>query len=1103
MKTLFSKITLLLIGLIFTLHVKAQVFDYVNSGLSNPVGFTIDNGKMYIGSIGTAKIQTVDMSDPNLIPQDFVNNINFPTEFVVLGNELYFSYNLNKVGKIDLTSSTPVVTDVLSGFSSTSQLYGLAVKNNFIYVSFRNSGEIIRFDYTLGINPPIETVASNLGTFVGQIVIDGNYLYVPRGSDKKISRIDLSQTGFPVEDIVTISEDEFGPSGLGIKNNTLYYSSNYLKSVDLNNLSAPPVTYLSGLSPSFWHILFDSNEMYISQQTANRIVRFEDNFINPTTSPDYNVLVNFYNSNNGTNWENDTHWLDTTQSLYSWHGVVTENNRVISLNSINNNVSGALQSDFGNLDLLSNLRITGSGLTGLPSEITNLNNLENIQLSNNELSGVLPDFSSLPLLEILNIQNNNYLFGDLEPNFQSNINITNFFYSSQSNISDDVTQYVTIGQNITLDATTTGSNNQYQWFFNDQTLANETSPLITLNNIQQSQLGEYRCEITNSLVTDLTLETGKFYVIEQSPDFTLSPNGITCLCPNANFGDSGTLVINGEIKTFTKRTEQELRDLALANPQDPNIPLTCTSGITDMSSMFDGLFTDPILASFNQNLEHWDVSNVTDMTNMFLSASTFNQPLNSWDVSSVTSMFQMLGGASSFNQPLDNWDVGNVITMTRMFLGANSFNQNIDSWDVSSVSNMIAMFSGTAFNQPLNSWVVSNATNFGSMFVNSSFNQPLDNWDVSNVVDMSFMFSNSEYNHSLNSWNVSNVVNMAGMFNGAPFFNQSLNEWNVTSVVNMDGLFADSNFNQDISSWCVEQLASAPVDFSLNAPLQSGFLPNWGASCNIPNTEFVLGDDNTTCLCPDAEIGDLGTININGQLRTFTKRSENMLRGLVNADINNQQIALTCTSAVTDMSNLFKDKTDFNQTLEHWDVSNVANMSGMFENATSFNIPVDEDADLMSEFSSSNLLLSGWDVSNVTDMDFMFKNATVFNQDISMWCVEQIPSEPTEFSFNSALQDSFKPNWGATCTLGLTDQVDFSFTMYPNPTRDVLYIGNPSMNNIDKLIVYNTNGKVVMLKNVIDQQQIRIDLSELASGMYLIQINTQDDQNITRRIIKD
>jgi len=53
-------------------------------------------------------------------------------------------------------------------------------------------------------------------------------------------------------------------------------------------------------------------------------------------------------------------------------------------------------------------------------------------------------------------------------------------------------------------------------------------------------------------------------------------------------------------------------------------------------------------------------------------------------------------------------------------------------------------------------------------------------------------------------------------------------------------------------------------------------------------------------------------------------------------------------------------------------------------------------------------------VSSVTDMDNMFYNAPSFNQDISEWCVTNISSEPTQFSFGSPLSESNKPVWG-TC----------------------------------------------------------------------------------------
>jgi len=45
-------------------------------------------------------------------------------------------------------------------------------------------------------------------------------------------------------------------------------------------------------------------------------------------------------------------------------------------------------------------------------------------------------------------------------------------------------------------------------------------------------------------------------------------------------------------------------------------------------------------------------------------------------------------------------------------------------------------------------------------------------------------------------------------------------------------------------------------------------------------------------------------------------------------------------------------------------------------------------------------------------MNFMFRNALVFNQDLSGWCVNQIPVEPFEFADNTDFARRFLPKLG-------------------------------------------------------------------------------------------
>ena len=72
--------------------------------------------------------------------------------------------------------------------------------------------------------------------------------------------------------------------------------------------------------------------------------------------------------------------------------------------------------------------------------------------------------------------------------------------------------------------------------------------------------------------------------------------------------------------------------------------------------MLSSNLKQPYNFNFNQPLNDWNVSNVTNMRCMFYAASNFNQPLNDWNVSNVTNMDNMLS-FSSFNQLLNNWNV--------------------------------------------------------------------------------------------------------------------------------------------------------------------------------------------------------------------------------------------------------------------------------------------------------------------------------------------------------------------------------------------------------------------------------------------------------------
>ena len=126
------------------------------------------------------------------------------------------------------------------------------------------------------------------------------------------------------------------------------------------------------------------------------------------------------------------------------------------------------------------------------------------------------------------------------------------------------------------------------------------------------------------------------------------------------------------------------------------------------------------LATYGE-INTWDVSLITNMSQLFYQKSTFNNDISAWDVSNVTDMSYMFRAATSFDQDLSTWNVSNVINMLDMFAYTDAFNQDISGWDVSSVTNMETMFRITnSFNQDISMWDVSNVTNFLFMFIGAN-----------------------------------------------------------------------------------------------------------------------------------------------------------------------------------------------------------------------------------------------------------------------------------------------------------------------------------------------------------------------------------------------
>jgi surface protein len=266
-------------------------------------------------------------------------------------------------------------------------------------------------------------------------------------------------------------------------------------------------------------------------------------------------------------------------------------------------------------------------------------------------------------------------------------------------------------------------------------------------------------------------------------------------------------------------------------------------------------------------------------------------------------------------------------------------------------------------------------------------------------IDLSYMFDFQSVGNTTFkgvganwNWDTSKVGQMRYMFRNATNFNQNIGNWNTSAVTNMAGMFQSAtNFNQNINY------------------------------------------DSTTGVWNTVKVGNMG----------------GMFLGATNFNNGCAAAASTCpmnwnTSAVTDMSYMFRSAAAFNQNIGSWNTSKVTNMVSMFQSATNFNQDISRKTGSVNQpngvisdngaFDNTPTSDDAWYTGCVgrggttpaggtgtcptqqgaasTAMNSMFNVATNFNQNLTNWCVSQYASMPT--SFATVATWTQRPVWG-TC----------------------------------------------------------------------------------------
>ena len=136
-----------------------------------------------------------------------------------------------------------------------------------------------------------------------------------------------------------------------------------------------------------------------------------------------------------------------------------------------------------------------------------------------------------------------------------------------------------------------------------------------------------------------------------------------------------------------------------------------TSKVTSMASMFNNCRN---LASLD--LSSWDTSKVTNMNSTFSGCSSLVElNLTGWNTSSLSAMTAMFNGCSNLQKILgiEHFNISQVTDLGSVFNGCGITSINLDSWDFNGVTNVSNMFRSSKIQTiDTTNWDVSTITSF-------------------------------------------------------------------------------------------------------------------------------------------------------------------------------------------------------------------------------------------------------------------------------------------------------------------------------------------------------------------------------------------------------
>jgi heat shock protein HslJ len=87
--------------------------------------------------------------------------------------------------------------------------------------------------------------------------------------------------------------------------------------------------------------------------------------------------------------------------------------------------------------------------------------------------------------------------------------------------------------------------------------------------------------------------------------------------------------------------------------------------------------------------------------------------------------------------------------------------------------------------------------------------------------------------------------------------------------------------------------------------------------------------------------------------------------------------------------------------------------------------------------------------------------------------------------------------------LSVKDFNENVFTVYPNPAKNELFLSSTNTTENLTLKIFNIGGKLLSTQNIALQEQTSLDVSQLVSGIYFLNIEDERGNTATKKFIKE